>query len=140
MGLTNLSNIDFLLIMGRAVFLVFSFALAAVTFTAWRRAARRESEQMQAQNRALLEQLAQICARLDSTDQQVRQLGEQLEHAAARSASVARAAPGYQIAIRLARGGASADELAGGCGLTRAEADLVRRLHGPSQGELRQAS
>ncbi len=140
MSLTNLSNIDFLLIMGRAVFLVFSFALAAVTFTGWRRAARRQSEQMQAQNLALLEQLAQICARFDSTDQQVRQLGEQLEHSAARSASVARATPGYQIAIRLARGGASADELAGGCGLTRAEADLVRRLHGPSQGELRQAS
>jgi hypothetical protein len=140
MSLTNLSNIDFLLIMGRAVFLVFSFALAAVTFTGWRRAARRQSEQMQAQNLALLEQLAQICARLDSTDQQVRQLGEQLEHSAARSASVTRAAPGYQIAIRLARSGASADELAGGCGLTRAEADLVRRLHGPSQGELRQAS
>ncbi len=140
MGLTNLSNIDFLLIMGRAVFLVFSFALATVTFTAWRRAARRESEQMQAQNQALLEQLAQIHARFDCTDQQVRQLGEQLEQAATRSASVGRAAPGYQIAIRLARGGASADELAGGCGLTRAEADLVRRLHGPAQGGLRQAS
>ena len=140
MVLANLSNIEFILIMARAVFLVFSFALAAVTFTAWRRAARRESEQMLAQNRELLEQLVRIGARMDGTEQQIRQLGEQLDHSEARSASVARAAPGYQIAIRLARSGASADELAGGCGLTRAEADLVRRLHGPAQAELRQAS
>jgi Flp pilus assembly protein TadB len=140
MGLANLSNIDFILVMGSAVVLVCSCALAAAAFTAWRGAARRQSEQMQAQHRALLEQLAQICARVDSTDRQVRQLGEQLEQSAARAASTPRAASGYQIAIRLARSGASAEELAGGCGLTRAEADLVRRLHGPAPGELRQAS
>lgn len=37
--------------------------------------------------------------------------------------------PGYELAIRLAQGGASAEELCASCGMTRAEADLVLRLH-----------
>ncbi len=140
MSLANLPNIDFLLILGRAVFLVFSFAVAAVTFTGWRRAARRESELMQAQNQALLEQLTQIGTRVAASELQLRALGEQLERATAHAASAARTPSGYQIAIRLAKGGASADELAGDCGLTRAEAELIRRLHGPAQPPLRHAS
>ena len=54
MAVMNLPNIEFYLILGRAVFLVFSFALAAVTFTAWRRATRRQTEQVLAQNRSLI--------------------------------------------------------------------------------------
>jgi hypothetical protein len=40
-------------------------------------------------------------------------------------------APGYQIAIRLAKGGASREELISGCGLSIHEAELVHRLHAP---------
>ncbi len=36
---------------------------------------------------------------------------------------------GYELAIRLAQGGASVDELCASCGMTRPEADLVIRLH-----------
>ena len=36
---------------------------------------------------------------------------------------------GYEMAIRMARGGASIDEIVAGCGTTRAEARLLRRLH-----------
>ena len=140
MAVMNLSNIEFFLILGRAVFLVFSFALAAVTFTGWRRAARRQTEEVMAQNRALLEQLTDIGSRLASTDQRVAQLAEQLAQPQPRTASAPAGPQGYQIAIRLARGGASAEELVSGCGLTRSEAELVRRLHGPPRPELRQAS
>jgi len=38
-------------------------------------------------------------------------------------------ARGYEMAIRLARGGASVDEIVGSCGTTRSEARLLRRLH-----------
>jgi hypothetical protein len=38
--------------------------------------------------------------------------------------------PGYQIAIRLAKSGASREELVAGCGLSLLEAELVQRLHG----------
>ena len=36
---------------------------------------------------------------------------------------------GYEMAIRMARGGASVEEIAESCGTTRAEARLLRRLH-----------
>jgi hypothetical protein len=38
-------------------------------------------------------------------------------------------ARGYEMAIRMARGGASIDEIVGSCGTTRAEARLLCRLH-----------
>ncbi len=136
----NLPDLDFLLIVGRAVFLVFSFFLAAVTFTAWRRAARRQSEQILAQNQLLLEQLAEIRNTLAANAQSVTELTERIDQPVNRAAPAHGAPPGYQIAIRLARAGASGEELISGCGLTRTEAELVRRLHGPSRAELRQVS
>jgi hypothetical protein len=39
-------------------------------------------------------------------------------------------APAMELAARLARGGASIDELKTNCGLTIGEANLMRRLHG----------
>ena len=36
---------------------------------------------------------------------------------------------GYETAIRMARGGASVEEIVASCGTTRAEAKLLRRLH-----------
>jgi Protein of unknown function (DUF2802) len=38
-------------------------------------------------------------------------------------------ARGYEMAIRMARAGASVDEIVGSCGTTRSEARLLRRLH-----------
>ena len=140
MAVMNLPNIEFFLILGRAVFLVFSFAVAAVTFTAWRRSAREQAETILAQNRALTEQLAALSARLDSADQHLTQLAERLEQPQNRAPSAPAGQQGYQIAIRLARSGAAVDELVAGCGLTKAEAELVKRLHGPPLPELRQVS
>jgi hypothetical protein len=44
---------------------------------------------------------------------------------------VTSATPGYQIAIRLAKSGATREELISGCGLSIHEAELVHRLHAP---------
>jgi hypothetical protein len=38
-------------------------------------------------------------------------------------------ARGYEMAIRMARGGASIEEIVASCGTTRSEARLLRRLH-----------
>jgi hypothetical protein len=38
-------------------------------------------------------------------------------------------ARGYEMAIRMARGGASVEEIATACGMTRSEARLLRQLH-----------
>lgn len=135
----NLPSIDFLLVAGRAVFLVFSFVVAAVSFTAWRGATRRQTAEVLSQSQIMLQRLAELEARVDATRSMIASLGERLERPGAPAAAHS-PSPGYQIAIRLARGGASREELMSGCGLTLAEAELVRRLHGPRAAELRQVS
>jgi Protein of unknown function (DUF2802) len=126
-------SIEVLLIAGRAVFLVFSFVLAAVTFSRWRRQAQRNGEQLATQNNLVLERLGAIEERVASTSFRVAELAAQVENEQ-RAASVAdAAAPRYEVAIRLARGGASRDELIANCGLSRQEADLVQRVHAPDQ-------
>jgi alkylation response protein AidB-like acyl-CoA dehydrogenase len=136
----NLPATDFLLIAGRAVFLVFSFVVATVSFTAWRRATQRQTAQLLSQSQLVLQRLAELEAHVDATRAAIAQLGERLERPATPAPSHSPSPPGYQIAIRLARGGASREELMSGCGLTLAEAELVRRLHGPRAPELRQVS
>ncbi|HEY7887488.1 MAG TPA: DUF2802 domain-containing protein [Steroidobacteraceae bacterium] len=135
----TLPSADFLLIAGRAVFLVFSFVVAAVSFTAWRGATRRQTAEVLSQSQLVLQRLAELEARVDAARSAVAELSERLERPAAPVPSSS-PSPGYQIAIRLARGGASREELMSGCGLTLAEAELVRRLHGPHAAELRQVS
>jgi alkylation response protein AidB-like acyl-CoA dehydrogenase len=135
----NLPSADSLLIAGRAVFLVFSFVVAAISFTAWRRATRRQTAEVLSQTQIVLQRLAELEVRVDATRAIVAALNERLERSAG-PAPAHSPSPGYQIAIRLARGGASREELMSGCGLTLAEAELVKRLHGPHAAELRQVS
>ncbi len=125
---TTLTSVEFLLLAGRAVFLLFSFVIAAVTFTAWRRATRAQTEQVLSQTNTVLQRLAALEARVDATKVTLSQLGDRLERPPA--AAPAAGAPGYQMAIRLAKGGASREDLMAGCGLSLAEAELVQRLHG----------
>jgi hypothetical protein len=125
---TTLTSVEFLLLAGRAVFLLFSFIVAAVTFSAWRRATRAQTEQVLSQTNTVLQRLAALEARVDATKITLLQLGERLERPPA--AAPAATSPGYQMAIRLAKGGASREDLMAGCGLSLAEAELVQRLHG----------
>jgi len=120
-------TLELLLLAGRAIFLVFSFVIAAVTFTAWRRATQAQSAQILAQARAVTERLTALEARFDETRRSITQLTERVERQTPASAA---AAPPYQIAIRLARSGASREELMRSCGLSQGEAELVQRLHG----------
>jgi hypothetical protein len=123
--------IEMLFIAGRAVFLLFSFGLATLTFIRWRRAALAHTEQLQANHQVVLQRLADLDARMAATSAAVAQLLERPERSHQVTAAPAAAAPGYQIAIRLAKGGASREELVSGCGLSIQEADLVHRLHAP---------
>ena len=130
MNMTALPPLDVMLMIGRAVFLIFSFVIASVTFTAWRRATRRQTEEVLAQSQTLLERLnaleARFGERLDSTAAVVARIDERSE----RQSHLSNGPPAdYQVAIRLARGGASREELVSRCGLSVGEADLVRRLH-----------
>jgi hypothetical protein len=125
----DLTNLEIAFAAGRAVFLLFSFVIAAVAFTAWRRAARAQTEQVLEQTNIVLQRLSQIEERMDATKVTISQLGDRLERPAPVQPSTG-SSPGYQMAIRLAKGGASREDLMSGCGLSLAEAELVQRLHG----------
>lgn len=118
------------LLIGRATFLVFAFVLAAVTFSAWRRAAVRQTERSVSHEAEVLKRLDGLDARLVAARNLIAQLTEALERTPRADSGNARTAPGYPIAIRMARSGAAAAELVAACGISQSEADLVCRLHG----------
>ncbi len=126
-------SVDMLLIAGRAVFLVFSFTLATVVFIRWRRAIEVQTQVVLANHDIVLQRLADLEARVAATHICVSNLGERIQRPQQSAAPAAAPAPGagYQIAIRLAKGGASREELVAGCGLSTHEAELVHRLHAP---------
>jgi len=99
---------------------------------------------------------AQVVARLDTALVEIHRLSGQLIalggsiesmetriiHAQVQTQAKAKAPPptpppaaasvntrGYETAIRMARSGASVEEIVASCGTTRAEAKLLRRLH-----------
>lgn len=133
----TVSSVELTLAAGRAVFLVFSFVVAAVAFTSWRRATRVQTEQVLAHHGVVLQRLAELEARVDSTKASIAQLGERAARPQQLASTLSAPSPGYQIAIRLAKGGASREELISGCGLSLHEAELVQRLHAPHNGSQR---
>jgi Protein of unknown function (DUF2802) len=125
--LLSLGSLDLILLAARAAFLVFSFVVAAVAFARWRRAAEREGARTGEQLTQILARLEQIEASLARSEPRLACLAEQLrEPPQAATGGSAH----YQMAIRLARSGATATELMSGCALSRQEAELVARLHG----------
>jgi len=124
-----------LLLAGCGTLMVFVFALAALSFDSWRRATRNQSLHLATQSQTLAQQLSALDARVNATATAIRRLDERFErHKQPGTTPLAGVpAPGYQIAIRLARSGASREELMTSCGLSPGEADLVRRLHGAAQ-------
>jgi hypothetical protein len=122
---------DIVLLIGRAVFLVFCFAIAAIAFTRWRRSAETTSDRFMERTALLLERLAGLEQQIAATNARLDQLQEGLASSLNRPATTNTSAANYQIAIRLARNGARCEELIESCGLTRQEAELVLRLHAP---------
>lgn len=125
--------LDIALLAGRAVFLVFCFVFAAIAFTRWRRASERLAAHFEEANTVLTARLTQIEGAIGLLQRRLDDMAQRQEGEGRRNAATAPAAPSYQIAIRLARGGAPREELMTSCGLTRQEADLVQRLHAPSR-------
>ena len=123
--------VETLLIAGRAIFLLFSFVLATVAFIRWRRAIQVQTEVVLANHAVVLQRLADLETRVDASHAALSHLGARIERPQQIASAPTAAAPGYQIAIRLAKGGASREELMSGCGLSTHEAELVHRLHAP---------
>jgi alkylation response protein AidB-like acyl-CoA dehydrogenase len=124
-------SVELLLIIGRAVFLLFSFVLATIAFIRWRRATLAQTELVLANHAVVLQRLADLEARVDATTVTVSQLSERIRKPQPVASPTPVATPGYEIAIRLAKSGATREELTSGCGLSASEAELVHRLHAP---------
>ena len=124
-------SIEMFFIAARAVFLLFSFALATVAFIRWRQTAQAHAAQLQANHEVVLRRLAELEARVAATNSAVSHLSERMVRPPQPTAAPAASSPGYQIAIRLAKGGAPREELISKCGLSSHEAELVHRLHAP---------
>src|SRR5579872_6810943 len=121
-----------LLLAGGGAMMVFAFAFAAITFDGWRRATRRQSQQILSHSESLLQQLTALDARVNATTSAIRRLDERIErqhHSSGQLSGAPAPGPGYQIAIRMARSGATREEIMSSCGLSFPEAELVRRVH-----------
>ena len=78
----ELTSVEFLLVAGRAVFLLFSFVVAAFAFNSWRRATQAQTDQVLSQTNTVLQRLAYLEARVDATKITLSQLGDRLERPA----------------------------------------------------------
>ena len=121
-------SLETLMIAGRAMLLVGAFWIFALAFIRWRRADERATAALHAQLersfnelRSLHETVSVMSARIDSLSER-SEIDSRLAPAGAQR--------GYDVAQRLAKNGASIDELVANCGITRHEAELLVRLHG----------
>jgi hypothetical protein len=123
--------------------MVVLFGIAAIAHISARRAAARETERVITHLTALTERIETIDERLSFIDGRLIELSRRVETPARAPAvtapppapvpTPAAAGPSYPIAIRLARNGATCEQIMESCGIGRQEAELVKRLHGPSK-------
>lgn len=121
-----------------AGFVASSFALVAlaVAFTRMRETTRRDVQRLFEQMDLTLGELRNVSDALAASVAGLGDLRASVDdqrRAPPLAAASPAAARSYDIALRLARNGASRDELMAHCGMSRHEAELAVRLHGPAR-------
>jgi hypothetical protein len=124
-------SLDTILIALRGMALIGALWVFAMAFTRWRRNDERATQALHSQLeraftelRSLHETVSVMSARLDAFGERV-----DVEPKIAPPATLS-AQRGYDVATRLAKQGASVEDLVSNCGITRHEAELLTRLHG----------
>jgi hypothetical protein len=137
------ASLEFWLLALRAVVIVTVFAAFAWALVISRRDMLQSFNELAVRHDHALIELRRLTHRVEELGGAVGELGERLTRAATPAAAPTPVAPapvptraaapsgarGYDMAIRLARSGASVDEIVASCGTTRAEARLLRGLH-----------
>lgn len=123
----------------RSVLLIAAFAGFAWALLSARRQAHEANAQVAARLETALGEIRRLSVQMVALGVAVESVGTKVSEASVQPAAPApapRAAPpagantrGYETAIRMARSGASVEEIVASCGTTRAEAKLLRRLH-----------
>jgi hypothetical protein len=124
-------SMEAVLIFVRGVFLIGACTMLGWAVLRWRR-------QMQVESSRLFEQLDLALVELRALSDAVQRLDGRLDALSGQVEAGTRQAPvnpgvaarGYDLALRLAKRGASIEELVGSCGITKHEAELLLRLHG----------
>jgi Protein of unknown function (DUF2802) len=125
---------ELLLFGGRALLLLLGFITLSVCFTRWHRAGRREAEATAERIELAIGELRALRELADVTNTGLQALAEQVQtQLRLAKAAGAPGANGYDVAMRLARSGVATDEVIASSGVTRQEAQLLARLHGPGQ-------
>jgi hypothetical protein len=116
----------------RAGLLVIALLIFAVALGRWRRAGRRDMQELFAQlqesrgqTHSLAELAQQLAAQIGALQSRIEDR-QQLQQAAAGGSQ-----RGYELALKLARHGADPDDIVSATGVTRHEAQLLTRLHNP---------
>lgn len=112
---------------GRAALLAVAMLVFAFALGRWRRAGARDVQRIVAET----QELATLTQRLAQQIAQMELRMEDRRHLAA--ASAAPAQRGYELALQMARNGASPEEMVNASGVTRHEAQLLARLHNPAR-------
>jgi hypothetical protein len=129
---------EMLFFAGRAAILVIAFLTFAVIFGRWRRAGARDMQRLCSDVDALRDETRNLVERISDLSSGLAQLAEKLETRAQLAAATAGNGPrGYELALRLARSGAAIEEITETSGVTRPEAQLLARLHGPDTVRMR---
>ena len=122
----------------RAALLTFGLLVFGVALRRWRSTTVAQADRLAANLEAAHDELRALTGISIGLTAQVAALQEQIA-ARAELAVAARtpAASGYDVGMRLARSGASPEEISATSGVTRQEALLLARLHGPENRVLR---
>lgn len=118
----------------RALILVLALLVFAVAMLRWRRSGSHDMQQLLLQldeSRGETRQLADLAQRMAA---QLQSLQERFDDR--QQLAIAGAGPvqrGYDLALQMARHGATPDEMISASGVTRHEASLLAQLHNPSR-------
>ncbi len=133
----SLANPDTWWLVLRSLVLLAAFGVFARALLGARRDAALQFAQLTQQHAHALAEIRQLSAQIGEIQAQVHDLSLPSPMVMPRPsapppppvASLPPPARGYEMAIRMARGGASVEEIAAACGVPRAEARLLRQLH-----------
>jgi Protein of unknown function (DUF2802) len=127
----TMPSLELTLSLARSITMVLAFLAAAWGFRHWRQAAERDAQRMFEQLDLIRAELMLLTEHVQSMELQAPPVQERPTPVEVRAPAVANApAPrGYEVAARLARGGATCEELISSCGLSRHEAELLIRLN-----------
>ena len=122
-------DLEITLIVARTLISVTALLGLACAFSYWRRSMARDAQRMFEQLDLIRGELMLVCERLEQQPVAAAALPAAVKEPRTTVAS-SPAPRGYEVAARLARSGATSEELVSSCGLSRHEAQLLLRLHG----------